>query len=89
MGIIFDILNYALTIYLYAIIVYIFMSWIPNARGTRFGQILANICEPYLEMFRRIIPPLGMIDFSPIIALFVLRLAASGLHQVEIWLLFS
>jgi len=80
---IFLVLYYALRIYFFAIIVYIFMSWVPNARDTQFGQILANICEPYLEIFRRFIPPLGMIDFSPIIALFVLRFAFDGLAAIQ------
>jgi YggT family protein len=69
-------------IYSYALIVYILMSWFPNARETRFGQILANICEPYLEPFRRIIPPIGMIDVSPIVAILVLNFATRGLYAL-------
>ena len=64
-----------LTIYSYALIVYILMSWFPGARDSQFGELLARICEPYLEPFRRFIPPLGMIDISPIVAIFVLYLA--------------
>ncbi|WP_027408209.1 YggT family protein [Anoxybacteroides tepidamans] len=69
-------------IYSYALIVYILMSWFPNARDTKIGQLLAAICEPYLEPFRRIIPPIGMIDVSPIAALFVLNFATRGLHAL-------
>jgi YggT family protein len=69
-------------IYSYALIVYILMSWFPNARDTRFGQLLANICEPYLEPFRRIIPPIGMLDVSPIIAILVLNFATRGLNAL-------
>jgi YggT family protein len=71
--------------YMYALIIYIFMSWIPNARETKFGEILGKICEPYLEVFRRFIPPLGMIDISPIVAIFALQLAASGLVKILLW----
>lgn len=77
----FRILNLALNAYSYAIIIYIFMSWFPGARESTFGEILAKICEPYLEQFRRFIPPLGMIDFSPIVAIFVLYLARIGLLE--------
>lgn len=35
---------------------------------------LRDICEPYLRIFRRIIPMVGMLDFSPIIAILVLTL---------------
>jgi len=54
------------------------MSWFPGAYQTAFGQFLGRICEPYLEIFR-FIPPLGGIDFSPIIALFALGLVERGL----------
>jgi YggT family protein len=66
-------------IYSYALIIYILLSWFPNARESGFGQLLAKICDPYLEPFRKIIPPLGMIDISPIVAIFLLNFASSGL----------
>ncbi|AKM18447.1 YggT family protein [Geobacillus sp. FSL K6-0789] len=69
-------------VYSYALIIYILMSWFPNARETRFGQMLAAICEPYLEPFRRVIPPLGIIDISPIIAFIVLEFATRGLYAL-------
>jgi YggT family protein len=34
------------------------------------------VCEPYLAVFRRFIPALGPIDLSPIVAIFVLNIAA-------------
>lgn len=71
----YSIINYALVIYGYLLIIYIFMSWFPGARESSFGVFLMKICEPYLEIFRRFIPPLGMIDFSPIIAILVLNFA--------------
>jgi YggT family protein len=72
--------------YSYALIIYILMSWFPNARETAIGQFLTKICEPYLEPFRRIIPPIGgMIDISPIVGIFVLRLASSGLIALFAW----
>jgi YggT family protein len=51
------------------------MSWFPGARESAFGNFLTNICEPYLEPFRRIIPPIGMLDISPIVGIFVLYFA--------------
>lgn len=75
MGQLIMVLYYALEIYSFALIIYIFMSWLPGARESAFGEFLAKICEPYLEPFRKIIPPLGMIDISPIVAIFVLYFA--------------
>ncbi len=54
------------------------MSWFPNARESSIGQFIGRIVEPYLEPFRRFIPPLGMIDLSPIVAIIVLRMAGVG-----------
>jgi YggT family protein len=77
-----SVLVWLIEIYSYALIVYILMSWFPNARDTKFGQILANICEPYLEPFRRIIPPIGILDISPIVAILVLNFATRGLYAL-------
>lgn len=68
--------------YSFALIIYILMSWFPNARSSTIGQFFARICEPYLEPFRRIIPPLGMIDISPLVAILVLKFATTGLLQL-------
>ena len=71
----FSLIGLALRLYSFALIIYIFMSWFPGARESAFGQFLTKICEPFLEPFRRIIPPLGMIDLSPIVAILVLNFA--------------
>jgi YggT family protein len=86
MNLIFFLLQKVIQYYSYALIIYILMSWFPNARSSSIGQILAKICEPYLEQFRKIIPPLGMIDISPIVAFFVLNLATMGLGTLQRWL---
>ena len=79
MEMVFYILYKLVDIYSWALIIYILMSWFPNARDTGIGMFLANICEPFLEPFRRIIPPLGMIDISPIVAILVLNMARAGI----------
>lgn len=69
-------------LYQFAIIGYILMSWFPGARHSSIGRFLGSIVEPYLEPFRRIIPPIGMLDISAIVALFVLNFARQGLVYV-------
>ncbi|WP_272038135.1 YggT family protein [Paenibacillus sp. JJ-100] len=70
-------------IYFYMVIVYILMSWLPNARESFIGELLGKFVEPYLSPFRRFIPPLfGVLDISPIVALLVLRLALVGLLSI-------
>ncbi|TDM03945.1 YggT family protein [Macrococcus carouselicus] len=79
-----NILMWLIDIYSYAIIIYIFMSWLPGLRESAVGQFIGRIVEPYLEMFRKIIPPLGMFDFSPIVAIFALNMFKLGLYQIFI-----
>lgn len=74
-----QLVSLAITLYSWLLIIYILMSWFPGARDTSFGEMIGSLCEPYLEIFRRFIPPLGMIDFSPIVAIIVLRFAGYGL----------
>ncbi|HET7615909.1 MAG TPA: YggT family protein [Bacillales bacterium] len=84
MNLVFMIEHYlllAIQIYSWVLIIYILMSWFPNARESSFGRFLGSLAEPYLEPFRRIIPPFGMIDFSPIVAFLVLNwLVPRGVH---------
>ena len=63
-------------VYTMIIFVYVLMSWIPTKRGmlADIDNVLAKICDPYLNLFRKFIPPLGgMVDVSPIVALLVLQ----------------
>ncbi|WP_253954732.1 MULTISPECIES: YggT family protein [Lactiplantibacillus] len=69
-------------LYQLAIVVYILMSWFPGAYNTRIGQFLGQICEPFLSIFRRFIPAIAGLDFSPIIALLVLQFAERGLFYL-------
>jgi len=76
---IYAIVNMLFTIYYFCLIGYILMSWIPALQQSAVGEFLEKICEPYLGIFRKFIPPLGMIDISPIIGIFVLNLIQQGL----------
>lgn len=74
------IINMLFQIYFYMIVIYVLMSWLPNLRENFIGELLTKLVEPYLSPFRRIIPPImGMIDITPIVALFVLQFVQGGL----------
>jgi len=64
------------------IIIYVFMSWVPGLQQSRVGELLARFVEPYLAIFRRFIPLIGMIDISPIIALFALQFLRYGILTI-------
>ncbi|HHV57019.1 MAG TPA: YggT family protein [Firmicutes bacterium] len=54
------------------ILIRLLLSWVnpdPYAPWVRF---IYQLTEPFLEPFRRLLPPVGMIDFSPLLALLVL-----------------
>lgn len=70
-------------VYTLLLLVRILSSWIPEARDYKIMQFIGTLTDPFLDIFRRIIPPLGMIDISPIVAF----LALSFLQQLLIALL--
>ena len=78
--------QYIFDIYYWLILISIFGSWFPQFQATKVGIWIGKLVEPYLAIFRKFIPPLGAIDFSPIIALFAYRylgnFALQGLSQV-------
>ncbi|MGY3778843.1 YggT family protein [Isobaculum melis] len=74
----------AIEVYSWVLIVYVLISWFPQARGSKFEYYLGKISEPFLGFFRKLIPPFGGIDFSPIIAFFALNLIQRGLVAVFI-----
>lgn len=78
------IINYAFWVYLIMLFARILSSWIPELQSTKFLQFIAFYTDPYLNIFRRIIPPLGMIDISPIIAFFALGFIEYMLKQLVV-----
>ena len=58
------------------IIVYVLMSWFRPSSGILYDAYVAlgTVVEPWVGIFRRIVPLVGMIDFSPLVAILVLQL---------------
>ncbi len=74
-----------LGIYSLLILVRIVLSWV-TSYGNKLLRILIKITDPIMEPFRRLIPPLGMFDISPIIVLFLLRflqIAVAGVFGIR------
>ena len=64
-------------VYVLLIFAYILTSWIRLPYRpwlNRVQRFLYDVCDPYLRLFRRILPPLGPLDLSPVIAVFALFL---------------
>lgn len=67
-----------LTFWMYTILltVRIFSSWIPQVQHQKWLRFIAFYTDPYLGIFRRVIPPIGgVLDLSPLLAFFALRIA--------------
>src|SRR5919201_3047650 len=64
-------------VYVLLIFAYVLTSWVrlpysPWLR--RIQEFLRDVCEPYLRLFRRVLPSLGPLDLSPVLAIFFLFL---------------
>ena len=62
-------------VYILLIFAYIITSWIRlpySPTLSRVQRFLYDVCDPYLRIFRRVLPPLGPLDLSPIVAVFAL-----------------
>ena len=75
------ILDTLFTVYTFMLLTRVVGSWFPRFAQSRFMRFIAYYTDPYLNIFRKIIPPLGMMDISPMVAFFSL--------QIIQWFLFS
>lgn len=72
----------AFKLYYFLVIASILLSWFPVNQYNEWFKMLHKITDPYLDFFRKIIPPFGMVDVSPIIALLVLGFIENILIRV-------
>ena len=80
-----DYVNTLILVYTVLIFIRIVLSWIPripyNPALAAVIKFVTDVTDPYLNLFRRFIPPLrlgpGAIDLSPIIAIIVLQIVGS------------
>jgi YggT family protein len=80
-----DYVNTLVLVYLVLIFIRILMSWIPRMPYNRylaaFLKFVSDVTDPYLNLFRRFLPPVrmgpGALDLSPIVATLVLIVVSS------------
>ena len=89
MGLI-QLINFVFTLFYLAILGRIILSFIIPMLGTRpspilmnLYQILAQVTEPILAPVRKVLPTIGMLDFSPLVVIIVMQI----LHKVLIEIL--
>jgi YggT family protein len=75
-------LVYILLIFAYILtsLIFSFGGRIPYSRWSSAALgFLRDVCEPYLGLFRRFIPPIGPVDVSPIVAILLLSIVGRGI----------
>jgi uncharacterized protein YggT (Ycf19 family) len=76
-------LNVFIGVYVLVIFLYILTSWIQLPYSLRPVQrFLYDVCEPYLRIFRRLLPSFGAFDFSPIIAILTLGIVDRVINSI-------
>lgn len=65
-----------------AIIVRVLLSWVPMRLPWDLGEFVFGVTEPILAPIRRALPFMGGMDFSPLVALFAVQIAASLVAQL-------
>jgi YggT family protein len=65
------------TVLTLAIIIRALMSWFMPANGNSLTRVLMDITEPILRPIRRVLPPVGGFDFSPILAIILIQVVSS------------
>jgi uncharacterized protein YggT (Ycf19 family) len=77
--------NVFISVYVLILIAYILMSWVRLPYSpwlNRIQRFLYDVCEPYLRIFRRLLPSFGAFDFSPIIAILTLGIVDRVINSI-------
>lgn len=86
---IIQLVNTLFRLYYYVLLARIILSWVRVDTYHPVVQWIYRVTEPVLAPFRRVLPPMGGLDFSPIIALLVLqivqRLVIDLLRSIIFW----
>jgi YggT family protein len=81
-GDLIGVLAQTLSIYTLVLLVRVLLTWFPNLDwGNPVLSTVSAVTDPYLNVFRGLIPPLGGLDLSAIVAFLALQLIQSLLEQ--------
>ena len=83
MEVILSAISNFLTLYIYIVIFRVLLSWFPNIDWfTQPWATISQLTDPYMDLFRRFIPPLAGFDFSAIVAIFLLQFLQMALASL-------
>jgi uncharacterized protein YggT (Ycf19 family) len=80
---VYFIIERVLRFYEVLVFIYVIMSWFP-VRGIFYDiyRVIGSVVEPYVGIFRRFIPPIAGLDFSPWAAILVLEFVRVALARL-------
>ena len=81
MEFLYDFIRWLCEVLTLVIIARVILSWFSPRPTNRLAIILYQVTEPFLAPLRRIIPRVGMFDFTPLAAIILLQLIASFLPR--------
>ncbi len=65
-------LSFLINLLILLVFIHAIGSWIPKVRESKLYEMLDGLISPLLEPIRRVLPPTGGFDFSPLVLLFIL-----------------
>ncbi|GDX71617.1 MAG: YggT family protein [Vulcanococcus sp.] len=85
-GDLIGVLAQTLSIYTLVLLVRVLLTWFPNLDwGNPVLSTVSAVTDPYLNVFRGLIPPLGGLDLSAIVAFLALQLIQTLLEQSRVF----
>lgn len=73
-----QLISLAFEVYTWLLLARILLSWFPVDPYNPLVRFIARVTDPFLNIFRRLVPPVGgVLDISPILAFFALRILRS------------
>lgn len=70
---------YIIDVYTWIILAAVLLSWVPSLRENVVGQWIESVTEPVFALVRKVLPPLGGLDLSPLAVLLILRVIRNTL----------
>lgn len=74
-----DLIRTVVWIFMVALIIQAIMSWVGNSYGNPMGSLLDSLTVPILDPIRKLVPLIGMVDLSPLVAILLLQVVLIAL----------
>lgn len=77
-----ELLRMVINIYIFALIIQAVLSWVGNSYGNPLADLLNSMTDPILRPIRRVVPTIGMVDLSPMVAILLLYVVLIVLRSI-------